>query len=444
MSILWLIMASLILHSASDQPKLVLIRNGESEWKRLNLFIGWSDDPLSEKGRKEATRGGQLLKEEGYIFDVCYTSILNKAIHTAFHVLDELDQLNIPVYKGLKLNGRHYGALQGLKKREIKEKYGIEQYNLWRRSFDVAPPALDIEDVRNPANQLKYRNYPKETLPLHESLKDTNERIISYFKDVIFPDLQSGKTILISAHKYSIKAIVKYLDNISERDYFEIKIPSGVPLVYEFDKNFIPKKSYYLGNKEGLTAKLNDLKYLNSNTKIIIVDELNKEEEKGVWELCKSADYDFIPPLSDRVDTVHKFIGHNPSPEERHVDGPVKFFEVIKSETFLFIMTEEKIEGFMSFIPDYPLEINGRIIICEYITTIIIDSNSRNKGYTKKMYDVILSEKKDKNIATRTWSTNFAHMHILDNLGFELVQRDLNDRGPNIDTVYYLKTPNQN
>ena len=164
MNILMLFMASFILQAASETPKLVLVRNGESEWMKLNLFLGWSDDPLSEQGRKEAIQGGRLLKEGGYYFDVCYTSILKRALQTTFHLLDEIDQLHIPIMKGFNLNDRHYGALQGLKKKEIEEKYGSEQVNSWKRSFDIPPPALDEKDERNPANQPKYKKYPKNIL----------------------------------------------------------------------------------------------------------------------------------------------------------------------------------------------------------------------------------------------------------------------------------------
>ena len=452
MTKLLLLMACIILHSISEQPKLVLVKHGESEWKKLNLFDGWGDGPLSEQGHKEAIQGGKLLKEGGYSFDVCYTSFLKRSIHTAFHLLDELDQLYIPILKGLNLNDRHYGALQGLNKRETEEKYGSDQVNTWKRSYDIPPPALDEEDQRNPANQEKYKKYPNNVLPLHESIKDTNDRVISYFSEVIFPDIKSGKNVLVTAHGDTLKAIIKHLDQISEQEIIEMEIPNAIPLVYEFDYDLKPTKRYYLGNHDNYKNKFNALNIFNSNLNIIIVDKLNKQQEKEVWEIIKKADYDFIPPLSDRTDTVHKFMGHNPektqnqvNPEKngRNGEGPIQFFEEIKKESFLLILNNGKIEGFFSFVKDYPLEIDQGTIICDYITIIIIDPDCRNKGYTQKMYDVILNERKEKNIATRTWSTNYAHMHILNNLGFKLVQRDINDRGPNIDSVYYLKKPNK-
>ena len=442
MNILMLFMASFILQAASETPKLVLVRNGESEWMKLNLFLGWSDDPLSEQGRKEAIQGGKLLKEGGYYFDVCYTSILKRALQTTFHLLDEIDQLHIPIMKGFNLNDRHYGALQGLKKKEIEEKYGSEQVNSWKRSFDIPPPALDEKDERNPANQPKYKKYPKNILPLHESFKDTNDRVIPYFSEVIFPDIQSGKNVLITAHGDSLKAIVKYLDNIPEQDIIDLEIPNGIPLVYEFDNDLNPLKSYYLGNHESIKDTIKSFNFIESNIKIIFVEKLNKMQEREVWELLKKSDHDFLPPLSARTNTVHKLAGYNSN--EKVSEGPVKYFEEIKKENFLLILNNGKIEGFMSFIKDYPLEFDQGTVIVDYITTILIDSNCRNKGYTKKLYDVILTERKETNKATRTWSTNFTHIHILDKLGFKLAQRDLNDRGPNIDTVYYLKTPSGN
>ena len=284
-------------------------------------------------------------------------------------------------------------------------------------------------------------------LPLHESLKDTTNRVISYFHQVIFPDIKSGKNVLVTAHDDTLKAIIKHLNNISDKDIIDLEIPKAIPLVYEFDNDLKPIKSYYLGDHETNKDKINSFNFVDSNLNIIIVDQLNKQQEKEVWEIVKKADYDFVPPLSDRVDTVHKFIGHNPEEiknNERNQEGPVIFFDEIKKESFALIINNGKIEGFFSFIKDYPLEIDQGTIICDYITIIIIDPNCRNKGYTKKIYNFLLNERKEKNIATRTWSTNFAHMHILDNLGFKLVQRDIDDRGPNIDTVYYLKESKKN
>lgn len=447
-----LLMACIILLSTCEQPKLVLVKHGESEWKKLNLFEGWGDSPLSEQGLKEAIQGGKLLKERGYRFDVCYTSILKRSIHTAFHLLNELDQLYIPILKGLHLNDRHYGALEGLNKRETEEKYGSDQVNTWKRSYDIPPPALDEEDERNPANQEKYKYNQNNVLPLplHESLKETNDRVISYFKEVIFPDIKSGKNVLVTAHDDTLRAIIKHLYNISEQEIIDLDIPNAIPLVHEFDYDLKPIKSYYLGNGDTFKNKINSFNFLNSNYTIIIVDKLNKQQEKEVWEIVKKSDKDFIPPLSERKDTVHKFIGHNPEKTEKRVnpekngknqEGPLKFFEEIKKESFLLVLNNGKIEGFFSIIKDYSLEIEQGKIICDYITTIIIDKNCRNRGHTQRMYNFLLNERKEKNIATRTWSTNYAHIHILGNLGFKLVHRDINDRGPNIDSVYYLKKP---
>ena len=296
MRILFLLMASFTIYSISEPSKLVLVRHGESEWNKLNLFIGWTDVPLSEQGRKEAIQGGKLLKEGGYKFDVCYTSTLKRAIHTAFHLLDELDQLYIPVLKGFHLNDKHYGALQGLNKKEMKEKYGADQVKAWRKSYDIPPPALDEDDERNPANQEQYKSYPKDNLPLHESLKDTIDRVISYYNEVIFPDIKSGKRVLITAHGHSLKALIKHLDNISEEEIVDLDIPNGIPLVYEFDKDLKPIKNYYLGIQESINKYINTFKILDSTTIILIVDKLSEKQEKEVWEIMKNSDKDFIPP----------------------------------------------------------------------------------------------------------------------------------------------------
>ena len=244
MRILFFLMASCFLQVISEPYKLVLVNQGESEWNKLNLFIGWTDVPLSEQGRKESIHGGKLLKERGYKFDVCYTSILKRAIQTAIHVLEELDQLYIPILKNFKLNDRHYGALQGLNKKETAEKYGSDLVKTWRRSYDIPPPALEEEDERNPANQDQYKYYPKKNLPRHESLKDTADRVVSHFNEVIFPDIKSGKNVLIAAHGNSVKALIKHLDNISEQEFVELEIPNAIPLIYELDENLKPIKRY--------------------------------------------------------------------------------------------------------------------------------------------------------------------------------------------------------
>lgn len=227
--------------------KLVLIRHGESEWNKLNLFTGWTDVDLSEKGHQEAINAGKLLKAEGYDFDVCYTSLLKRAIHTLNHVLDEMDRNWLPVIKTYKLNERHYGALQGLNKSETAAKYGEEQVKIWRRSFDVKPPALDPSDERAPVNQAMFRNIPAEELPLSESLETTIERVVPYFESVIKKDMAEGKRVLIAAHGNSLRALVKYFDNLSDDEIIGVNIPTGSPLVYEFDDNFNVTDHYYLG-----------------------------------------------------------------------------------------------------------------------------------------------------------------------------------------------------
>ena len=244
--------------------KLVLIRHGESEWNKLNLFTGWTDVELSEKGVEEAKNGGKLLKEGGYSFDVCYTSYLKRAIHTAWHVLDGVDEAYIPVIKDWHLNERHYGALQGLNKAETAAKYGAEQVHQWRRSFDIAPPELEADDPRNPANQVQYKGVDPKVLPLHESLKDTIARVVPYYNDVIVPEIKAGKKVLIAAHGNSLRALVKYLDNISDADIAGLNIPTGVPLVYELDEDLKPIKHYYLGDQEKIAAKINAVKHQDS------------------------------------------------------------------------------------------------------------------------------------------------------------------------------------
>ena len=236
--------------------KLVLVRHGESEWNKLNLFTGWMDVDLSEKGVVEAHEGGKLLKEAGFDFDICYTSYLKRAIHTLNHILFELDREYLPVIKNWRLNERHYGALQGLNKAETAEKYGEDQVKIWRRSFDVMPPALDENDERNPRNQLRFAKENKAELPLTESLKETIARAVPYFEKEIKPKMLAGERVLIAAHGNSIRALVKYFDNMSDADIMEVNIPTAVPLVYEFDDNFNVVKKYYLGNQEELQKKM--------------------------------------------------------------------------------------------------------------------------------------------------------------------------------------------
>ena len=236
--------------------KLVLVRHGESEWNKLNLFTGWEDVDLSEKGHEEAIQGGQILKKEGYDFDICYTSYLKRAIHTLNHVLDEMDRVWLPVVKDWHLNERHYGALQGLNKAETAEKYGEDQVKIWRRSFDIKPPALEPNDERCAQKRDLYRNVDPSVLPYHESLETTIERVIPYFNDVILPDMKAGKRVIIAAHGNSLRALVMHFDNLTKEQILEVNIPTAVPLVYEFDDNFKAVKNYYLGDQDLIKAKM--------------------------------------------------------------------------------------------------------------------------------------------------------------------------------------------
>ncbi len=244
----------------SMKYELVLIRHGESEWNKLNLFTGWTDVELSEKGKEEATNGGKLLKEAGFHFDVAYTSYLKRAIHTLNRVLEAMDQEYIPVYKTYKLNERHYGALQGLNKAETAEKFGEEQVKIWRRSYDIQPPALEPTDPRNPALQDAYKGVAKEELPLTECLKDTVARVVPYFQEVIKKDMIDGKKVIVAAHGNSLRALVKYLENISDEDIINLNIPTGVPLVYELDENFKVLSKRYLGDQEAISKAMEAVK----------------------------------------------------------------------------------------------------------------------------------------------------------------------------------------
>jgi len=236
--------------------KLVLVRHGESEWNKLNLFTGWTDVDLSEKGHEEAKAAGEILKKEGYDFDVCYTSYLKRAIHTLNHILDSMDRNWLPVVKAWELNERHYGALQGLNKSETAEKYGEEQVKIWRRSYDVKPPALEETDKRHPKNDPMFRNVDPKNLPANESLETTVARAVPYFNNVIKKDMEAGKRVIIAAHGNSLRALVKYFDNMSNEAIINVNIPTGIPLVYEFDENFKVVKHYYLGDQEALKAKM--------------------------------------------------------------------------------------------------------------------------------------------------------------------------------------------
>lgn len=237
--------------------KLVLIRHGESEWNKLNLFTGWTDVDLTEKGIAEAKEGGKQLKEGGFTFDIAFTSVLKRAIKTLNIVLEEMGMDWLPVVKDWRLNERHYGALQGLNKAETAEKYGDEQVLVWRRSYDVPPPSLEENDERYPANDPRYKYVDKRDIPLTESLKLTVDRFLPFWHDTIAPTIKSGNKVIIAAHGNSLRALVKYLDNVSEEEIVKLNIPTGVPLVYELDKNLKPIKHYYLGDQEAIAAAIN-------------------------------------------------------------------------------------------------------------------------------------------------------------------------------------------
>ena len=232
---------------------------GESEWNKLNLFTGWTDVDLSAAGEIEAKNAGAQLKSEGFDFDICYTSYLKRAIHTLNLALEQMDRQWLPVVKSWKLNERHYGALQGLNKAETAAKYGEKQVKIWRRSFDVRPPALTEEDERNPRLHEMYREEEKALLPLCESLKDTIERAVPYFNDVILKDMRAGKRVLIAAHGNSLRALVKYFDNLSEEEIVGVNIPTGVPLVYEFDGDGKTVGKSYLGDADAIRAKMDSV-----------------------------------------------------------------------------------------------------------------------------------------------------------------------------------------
>lgn len=239
--------------------RLVIIRHGESEWNKLNLFTGWSDVDLSPEGKKEAILAGKALKEEEIDFDVCYTSYLKRAIHTLNLVLEEMNRDWLPVVKSYKLNERHYGSLQGLNKAETAKKYGEKQVKIWRRSFSVRPPVLDETSNQNPKKQVQYSGINRHELPLCESLEDTINRVVPYFNNVIKKDMLSGKRVLIVAHGNSIRSLVKYFENLSEEEILEVNIPTGIPLVYEFDDDFRVIEKHYLGDEEEIAKKTNSV-----------------------------------------------------------------------------------------------------------------------------------------------------------------------------------------
>lgn len=238
---------------------LVLIRHGESVWNKENRFAGWTDVDLSAEGVRQAKKAGRLLRKEGYVFDIAFTSVLRRAIHTLALVLKEM-HLAIPIRKSWRLNERHYGALQGLNKSEMAKKFGEEQVLRWRRSYDVRPPALELSDPRHPMKDPLYKHVERALLPATECLKDTLERVLPYWHEEIAPALSSGKRVIISAHGNSIRALVKYLDTVSEKDILELNIPVGVPLVYELTNGLVPQKHYYLGDPDEIQRMIDSVK----------------------------------------------------------------------------------------------------------------------------------------------------------------------------------------
>jgi 2,3-bisphosphoglycerate-dependent phosphoglycerate mutase len=236
--------------------KLVLVRHGESDWNKQNRFTGWTDVDLSDKGRAEALEGGRILKQEGYTFDVAYTSVLKRAIRTLWIVMDEMDLMWIPVYRSWRLNERHYGALQGLNKSETAAKFGEDQVKIWRRAYAISPPPLEKSDERWPGHDRRYKDLSEAELPLTECLKDTVARFLPYWHETIAPAVKSGKQVIVAAHGNSLRALVKYLDNVPEEEIINLNIPTGIPLVYELDDNLKPIRHYYLGDQEKLKAAM--------------------------------------------------------------------------------------------------------------------------------------------------------------------------------------------
>lgn len=239
--------------------KLILLRHGESEWNKENIFTGWTDVDLSPKGEEEARVAGILLKDAGIIPDVAFTSVLKRAIRTLFIALEKLE-IQIPIFYSWRLNERHYGALQGLNKSETAKKYGEEQVKIWRRSYDVRPPALILGEERDSIHDPKYKDLTREEIPLSESLEDTTKRIMPYWEEKILPEIKAGKNVLVAGHGSGIRSIVKYLDNLSPERVMELDIPTGIPLIYEFDNNGNQIKHYYLGNQEEINRKIEEVK----------------------------------------------------------------------------------------------------------------------------------------------------------------------------------------
>lgn len=229
--------------------KIVLLRHGESIWNKENRFTGWTDVDLTPKGIEEAQNAGKVLREAGFAFDIAYTSVLKRAIRTLWITLDEMDLMWLPIHNTWRLNERHYGALQGLNKAETAAQYGDKQVLIWRRSYDTRPPELSIDDERFPGRDRRYKNLTPSELPRTECLKDTVARFLPYWKETIAPQVQSGKNIIITAHGNSLRALVKYLDNISDQDILNCNIPTGIPLIYELDNQLNPIRNYYLGDQ---------------------------------------------------------------------------------------------------------------------------------------------------------------------------------------------------
>ncbi len=237
--------------------KIVLLRHGESVWNKENKFTGWKDVDLSEKGLQEAKAAGQLMKQEGFVFDYAFSSVLKRAMRTLWMALDEMDALWIPVERTWRLNERHYGALQGLNKAETAAKYGDDQVKVWRRSYDIPPPSLTKDDPQFPGHDPRYKGVSEADLPLTECLKDTVARFLPFWHERIAPTVKSGKKVIIAAHGNSLRALVKYLDDVSDSDIIELNIPTGIPLVYELDANLRPTKHYYLGDQSAIAAAMN-------------------------------------------------------------------------------------------------------------------------------------------------------------------------------------------
>jgi 2,3-bisphosphoglycerate-dependent phosphoglycerate mutase len=237
-------------------PELVLLRHGESDWNKENRFTGWTDVDLSEKGRQEAKDAGVVLKAEGYAFDIAYTSLLKRAIRTLWIALDELDLMWIPVHRSWRLNERHYGALQGLNKAETAAQFGEDQVKIWRRSYDIPPPALTPDDPRYPGHDRRYHDLTARELPLTECLKDTVDRFLPYWHATVAPAVREGKRVLIVAHGNSLRALVKYLDNVPQEAIVDLNIPTGMPLVYELNDDLKPRCSFYLGDPEKVKAAM--------------------------------------------------------------------------------------------------------------------------------------------------------------------------------------------